>query len=77
MTIGLVFVPGTRQQIDIDWLLAKNKKAGAFVWHDNHFTYVLVAFTEDVCKNIHHGKQKIGDYGRLTPLEQSMCTSKD
>jgi hypothetical protein len=37
----------TRQQIDADWLLAK-KKANEFIWHDDHFAYV-VAFAEDVC----------------------------
>jgi hypothetical protein len=38
--------------IDVDWLLAKKKKADVFIWHDNHFAYV-VAFKEDVCKKIH------------------------
>jgi hypothetical protein len=41
----------TKQQIDVDLLLAK-KKADAFIWHDDDFTYV-VAFTEDVSKEIH------------------------
>jgi ABC-type lipopolysaccharide export system ATPase subunit len=46
----------TRQQIDVDWLLAK-KNADAFIWHDNPFAYV-VAFTEqDVCKKIRQKAQ--------------------
>jgi hypothetical protein len=45
----------TRQQIDVNWLLAK-KKVDAFIWHNNHFAYV-VAFTEDIWKKIHQKAQ--------------------
>jgi hypothetical protein len=45
----------TKQQIDFDLLLAK-KKADAFIWHNNHSTYI-VAFTEDVSKKIHQKAQ--------------------
>jgi hypothetical protein len=60
----------TRQQIDVDWLLAK-KKAAEFIWHGDHSAYYhVVAFTEDTCKKIHQKAQarwgSIGDNSILT-----------
>jgi hypothetical protein len=57
----------TRQQIEVDWLLAK-KNADAFIRHDDHFAYV-VAFTEDVCRKIHQKAQ-----ARLGIMEDSIST---
>jgi hypothetical protein len=59
----------TRQQIDVEWLLAKKKADAPFIWHNNHFAYVF-AFTEEVCKKIHQKAQArlgiIGDDSILT-----------
>jgi hypothetical protein len=48
-------------------LLAK-KNADAFIWHNNHFAYVI-AFTEDVCNKIHQKAQ-----ARLGIMEDSILT---
>jgi hypothetical protein len=44
----------SRQQIEVDWPLAK-KNVDEFIWHDDHFAYV-VAFTQDVCRKMHQKK---------------------
>jgi hypothetical protein len=60
-----------RQQIDVDQLLAK-KKADAFIWHDDHFAYV-VTFTEDVCIKIHRTAQaRLGICGERPILTESV-----